>query len=83
MLDAPAKILNSSEERLNSLLKILRFLPFIENEDAKKWAREYEAKVEKGLFEDLSHANSISLKELLQQYCNEVSSTKRGFAEGK
>ena len=33
MLDAPAKILNSSEDRLNSLLKILRFLPFIENED--------------------------------------------------
>jgi integrase len=56
---------------------------FVSKEDAQKWAREYEAKIEKGLFEDLSHANSISLKELLQQYCNEVSSTKRGFAEEK
>ena len=33
MPDDPAKILNSFEERLNSLLKILRFLPLIENED--------------------------------------------------
>ena len=40
---------------------------FIECRDAEKWAREYEAKLEKGLFEDLSHANAVSLKELLQQ----------------
>ena len=56
---------------------------FVSKEDAQKWAREYEAKLEKGLFEDLTHANSISLRELLQQYCTEVSSTKRGFAEEK
>ena len=52
---------------------------FVDKEDARKWAREYESKLEKGLYEDLSHANSISLRELLQQYRDDVSSTKRGF----
>ena len=55
--------------------------PFIENEDAKKWAREYEAKVEKGLFEDLSAANAITLKELLQVYRDEVTANKLGHKE--
>jgi len=41
---------------------------FQSKEDANKWAREYEQKLEKGLFEDLSHANSISLKEVLETY---------------
>ena len=39
--------------------------------------------MEKGLYEDLSHANSISLRELLQQYRDDVSSTKKGFKEEK
>ena len=56
---------------------------FVSKEDAQKWAREYEAKLEKGLFEDLSHANAITLKELLVQYSSEVSSTKHGYAEEK
>ncbi|HAI19175.1 MAG TPA: site-specific integrase, partial [Xanthomarina gelatinilytica] len=56
---------------------------FIENEDAKKWAREYEAKVEKGLFEDLSAANAITLKELLQVYRDEVTAKKLGHKEEK
>ncbi len=56
---------------------------FVSKEDAQKWAREYEAKLEKGLFEDLSHANSITLKEVLQQYSSEVSSTKLGYVEEK
>ena len=59
------------------------FRTFIECRDAEKWAREYEAKLEKGLFEDLSHANAVTLKELLQQYCSEVSSTKLGYVEEK
>ena len=58
-------------------------LTIIEFRDAEKWSREYETKLEKGLFEDLSHANAITLKELLQQYCSEVSSTKLGYAEEK
>ena len=56
---------------------------FKDKTDAVKWAREYESKLEKGLYEDLSHANSISLRELLQQYRDDVSSTKRGFEEEK
>ena len=42
---------------------------FIEKANAHKWAREVEGKIEKGLYEDLSHANAVTLKELLQQYC--------------
>ena len=56
---------------------------FKDKTDAVKWAREYESKLEKGLYEDLSHANSISLRELLQQYRDDVSSTKKGFTEEK
>ena len=56
---------------------------FIEKADAHKWAREVESKIEKGLYEDLSHANSITLRELLQQYRDDVSSTKKGFKEEK
>ena len=56
---------------------------FKDKTDAVKWAREYESKLEKGLYEDLSHANSISLREILQQYRDDVSSTKKGFKEEK
>jgi len=56
---------------------------FKDKTDAVKWAREYESKLEKGLYEDLSHANSISLRELLHQYRDDVSSTKKGFEEEK
>ncbi len=41
---------------------------FIEKEDANKWARDVETKIEKGLYEDLSQANNITLKELMQVY---------------
>ena len=51
---------------------------FIAKEDAIKWARESESKIEKGLFEDLSQANSITLRDLLQQYKAEVSEDKKG-----
>ena len=53
---------------------------FIEKADANRWSQEVEAKIEKGLYEDLSQANSITLREILQQYCNDVSSTKIGYA---
>ena len=56
---------------------------FIAKEDAIKWARESESKIEKGLLEDLSQANAITLKELLQQYKSEVSVKKKGgYSEG-
>ena len=41
---------------------------FLEKADADKWAREVEVKIEKGLYEDLSQANTITLRELLQTY---------------
>ena len=56
---------------------------FIEKADANRWAQEVEAKIEKGLYEDLSQANQITLRELLQQYSKEVSSTKIGYDQEK
>ena len=35
------------------------------------------------MYEDLSQANSITLREVLQQYCKEVSSTKIGYEQEK
>ena len=56
---------------------------FIAKEDAIKWARESESKIEKGLLEDLSQANAITLKELLQQYISdETVKKKSGYSEG-
>ena len=56
---------------------------FITKDNAIKWARDTEGKVEKGLFEDLSQANSITLKELLQQYKSDETSKKKGaYSEG-
>ncbi len=56
---------------------------FIEKEDANKWARDVETKIEKGLYEDLSQANNITLKELMQVYFKDVSKTKLGVNEEK
>ncbi len=51
---------------------------FLEKADADKWAREAEVKIEKGLYEDLSQANTITVKELLQTYYKDVTTTKLG-----
>ena len=56
---------------------------FIEKADANRWAQEVETKIEKGLYEDLSQANQITLRELLQQYSKEVSSQKIGYPQEK
>tara|TARA_R100001377_G_C3183721_1_gene107685 strand:+ start:95 stop:1078 length:984 start_codon:yes stop_codon:yes gene_type:complete len=56
---------------------------FIEKADANRWAQEVETKIEKGLYEDLSQANMITLRELLQQYSKDVSSTKIGYPQEK
>ena len=56
---------------------------FIEKADANRWAQEVETKIEKGLYEDLSQANQITLRELLQQYSKEVSSQKTGYPQEK
>ena len=51
---------------------------FINKEDAQRWAREQENKLDKGIFEDLTIANKITLRELLLRYLNEVSINKKG-----
>ena len=56
---------------------------FMEKADADKWAREVEVKIEKGLYEDLSQANTITLRELLQTYYKDVTTTKLGVNEEK
>lgn len=39
-----------------------------DKDDAIKYARETEAKIQRGLFEDLEQASQITLRELLIQY---------------
>jgi hypothetical protein len=52
---------------------------FINKEDAQRWAREQENKLDKGIFEDLTIASKITLRELLLRYLNEVSINKKGY----
>ncbi len=40
---------------------------FINKEDAQRWAREQESKLDKGIFEDLTAANNILLKDLINR----------------
>jgi len=54
---------------------------FILKEDAIKWARECEVKIQKGLIEDLNQADHITLKELLQSYKKNETIKKKGFKE--
>jgi integrase len=56
---------------------------FLEKEDANKWARDVEVKIEKGLYEDLSQANTITLSELMQTYYRDVTVTKLGHSQEK
>ena len=56
---------------------------FIQKEDAHKWARETETQIEKGLYEDLSQANTITLSELMQTYYRDVTITKLGQSQEK
>jgi hypothetical protein len=60
-----------------------KVLTRLEKADADKWAREAEVKIEKGLYEDLSQANTITVKELLQTYYKDVTITKLGVNEEK
>jgi len=41
---------------------------FINKEDAQRWARETKTQIKKGLYEDLSQANIITLSELTQTF---------------
>jgi len=52
---------------------------FILKEDAVKWSRETEVKIEQGLYKDLTPARSTTLKEVLIQYRDTVSIHKKGY----
>ena len=69
----------SARVRLNKQRQISK--TFILKEDAIKWARECEVKIQKGLIEDLNQADQITLKELLQSYKKNETIKKKGFKE--
>jgi integrase len=52
---------------------------FILKEDAAKWSRETEVKIEQGLYQDLTLAKTTKLKDVLVQYRDRVSVNKKGY----
>ena len=52
---------------------------FINKEDAQRWAREQESKLDKEIFEDLTAANNILLKDLINRYIKEVVVNKKSY----
>jgi len=52
---------------------------FILKEDAVKWSRETEVKIEQGLYQDFTLARTTKLKDVLAQYRDTVSLNKRSF----
>ena len=52
---------------------------FILKEDAVRWARETEVKIEQGLYQDLTLAKTTKLKDVLAQYRDRVSVNKKGY----
>ena len=54
---------------------------FILKEDAIKWSKETEVKVERGLYQDLILAKTTKLKDVLIQYRDRVSINKKGYEQ--
>ena len=54
---------------------------FIVKDDAIRFARETEVKIEQGLYQDLTLAKTIKLKDLLAQYRDRVSVNKKGYEQ--
>jgi integrase len=52
---------------------------FIKKEDAVKWARDTEVKIEQGLYQDFTLAKTTKLKDVLIQYRDRISINKKGF----
>jgi integrase len=52
---------------------------FIVKEDAVRFARETEVKIEQGLYQDLTLAKTTKLKDVLAQYRDRVSVNKKGY----
>ena len=56
---------------------------FLYYEDAKKWAKEIERKIEQGTYIDFTESHQTTLGDLLQRYLDEVSPTKKSFRNEK
>jgi integrase len=54
---------------------------FIVKDDAIRFARETEVKIEKGLYQDLTLAKITKLKDVLAQYRDRVSINKKGYEQ--
>jgi integrase len=54
---------------------------FIVKDEAIRFARETEVKIEQGLYQDLTLAKTTKLKDVLVQYRDRVSITKRGYEQ--
>ena len=52
---------------------------FFLKEDATRWARDTEVKIEQGLYQDLTLAKTTKLKDVLAQYRDRVSINKKGY----
>ena len=52
---------------------------FILKEDAHRWVRDTEVKIEQGLYQDLTLAKITKLKDILIQYRDRVSVNKKGY----
>ena len=50
-------------------------------EDALRWGRETEVKIEQGLYQDLTLAKTTKLKDVLVQYRDRVSVNKKGYEQ--
>ena len=54
---------------------------FIVRDDAIRFARETEVKIEQGLYQDLTLAKTTKLKDILVQYIDRVSVNKKGYEQ--
>ena len=57
----------------------ITYKTFSLKEDAVRWARETEVKIEQGLYQDLTLAKTTKLKDVLIQYRDKVSVNKKGY----
>ena len=56
----------------------ITYKTFSLKEDAVRWARETEVKIEQGLYQDLTLSKTTKLKDVLAQYRDRVSVNKKG-----
>ena len=56
---------------------------FLYYDDAKKWAKEIERKIEQGTYIDFSESHQTTLRDLLKRYLDEVSPKKKSYINEK